>query len=75
MHALILPPLFPPPPPPTHHHPQDNLAKKQAALLVAQEQLALVLAKVQKLKDKCVLGGAGRGGWGGLVVWQWQMLL
>lgn len=32
--------------------PQDNLAKKQAALLAAQEQLAVVLAKVQALKDK-----------------------
>ena len=29
---------------------QDNLAKKQTALAAAQQQLAEVLAKVQKLK-------------------------
>lgn len=31
---------------------QENLAKKQAALKQAQEALAIVLAKVQALKDK-----------------------
>ena len=31
---------------------QDNLSKKQAALKAAQETLAIVLAKVQALKDK-----------------------
>lgn len=31
---------------------QDTLARKQAALALAQEQLAVVLAKVQALKDK-----------------------
>ena len=32
---------------------QDNLAKKQTALALAQEQLAVVLAKVQALKNRC----------------------
>lgn len=39
---------------------QDNLAKKQSALALAQEQLAVVLAKVQALKNRyvgLVMGG------------------